>query len=203
MSVSLAVTKRTKAAENNIPAVVYGPKQESISLSVDRNAFTKLFKEVGESTIISLEGLESPIEVLVHELTFHPVKNEITHVDFYAIERGKEITVDVPLEFVGEAPAEKLGNMVSQILYEVEVTCRPSKLPSEIVVDLSVLVEPGQRITVADLKAMEGVTIETAAEEVIAIVSEAREEEPEEEVNTEVDMSAIEVEAKGKAEEAS
>lgn len=199
MSISLVVTERKGAAADAVPAVVYGPKQPNVAIAVDRAVFGKLFKEAGESTIITLEGLEAPIEVLVHEVTFHPTKNQITHIDFYAIERGKDMTVDVPLNFIGESPVEKVGGMVNKVLHEVEVTCRPSKLPSHIDVDLSALANIDDRITVADIKALEGVTINTDTEEVVAIAAEAGanggDEEP-----TDVDMDAIKVEKKGKEE---
>jgi len=200
MTVSLVVSTRQEADKaNTIPAVVYGPKQPNVAIAIDRAVFGKVFKEAGESTIITLEGLETPIEVLVHEVTFHPTKNQVTHVDFYAIERGKDITVDVALNFIGEAPAEKLGGMVNKVLHEVEVTCRPSKLPAQIDIDLSILANIDDRITVGDIKSPEGVTINTEAEEVVAIVAEAGASGGDEE-DTVVDMDAIEVEKKGKEE---
>lgn len=207
MTTSLAVNPRTnkeKAQDlrikGGIPGIVYGPKQESLPISLDQKVFEKLFKEAGESTIITLEGLGQPVEVLIKEVEFHPVKLQISHVDLYAIERGKEITTDVPLHFEGEAPATKLGAVINKILHSVEVTCRPSKLPDSIKVDLSKLADVEDRIVVSDLVVGEGVTINDDADEVVAIADEVKEEES---ANEEVDMSSIEVEAKGKTEEVS
>lgn len=199
MTKTLEVTTRDAAAEGTIPAVVYGPKQENISLAVNKQVFEKLFADAGESTIITLEGLEKPIEVLVHDVSFNPERGGIIHVDFYAIERGKELTTHVALEFVGEAPAEKDGTVV-KALQEVEVTCRPSVLPSHIDVDLSLLVDVDAQITVADLKVAEGVKIENDADAVVATIAVAKEEVDEDPEAP--DMDAIEVEEKGKGEEA-
>lgn len=185
--------------EGKLPAIVYGPKEAAKALFVDQRAFSKLFKEAGESTIITLKGLDEDTEVLVHDVAFDPARGGVTHVDFYAIERGKELTVDVPLEFVGEAPAIKLGGTLTKVLHEVEVTCRPSKLPQHIIVDVSALVDFGVQIQVKDITAPEGVKIENDPEDVVALVQAVKEEV--EEAPTVIDMDAIEVEEKGKKEE--
>jgi len=205
MTVSLAVAKREASAksvreDNKLPAVIYGPKQEPIIVQMDRVAFEKTLEAAGESTIITLEGLESPIEVLIHEVAFNAARGGVEHVDFYAIERGKELTTNVALEFIGEAPIESTGAMVNKILHEVEVTCKPSKLPSHIDVNMSTLTDVDAQITVADLVVPEGVIINTEGDTIVATVAGAREEEPEEPDVTEIDMDAIEVEKKGKGE---
>lgn len=199
MTISLAVTKREQdAVEGHIPAVVYGPKQESIALSLDKKTFEKVFKDAGESTIINLEGLDASIEVLVHDVAFNPIKGGVQHVDFYAIERGKELTTNVALEFIGEAPAEKAGGVLTKALHEVEITCKPSALPKNIEVDVSVLVDFDTVIRVSDLVVPAGVTIENDPEDTIALVSHVQ-EEVEEPVEA-PDMDAIAVEKKGKEE---
>lgn len=206
MAITLEVTKRGEGesasslrSADKLPAVVYGPKQESIALVVDHRAFEKAFKEGGESTIFNLTGLGEELEVLVHDVAFSAEKGGVIHVDFYAIERGKELTTNVPLEFVGDAPAEKAGGTVNKVLHEVEVTCRPSVLPAHITVDLSVLTDMDSQVRVADLALPEDVKVENAPEDVIANVAAQREEEPEEAAEA-PDMDAIEVEAKGKTE---
>ena len=202
MTITLEVKTRdgkipAATQQGDIPAVVYGPKQESTGLAIDKITFEKLFAEAGESTIISLQGLDEPIEVLVQDVAFDPERGGIIHVDFYAIERGKNLTTNVALEFVGEAPAEKDGSVVKS-LYEVEVTCRPSALPSHITVDLTKLETVDSQILVRDLPATEGVIITNDPESVVATIAIAK-EEPEEEVEA-PDMDAIEVEEKGKGE---
>jgi len=204
MTVKLEVTKREESADavrraGRVPGIVYGPKQAPIKLSVDAHTFSKMMQNAGEATIINLDGLGEDIEVLIHDVSFNAARGGVEHVDFYAIERGKELTTNVPLEFVGEAPVSKLGATVNRALHEIEVTCRPSNLPSHIDVDISVLVDEDAQIKVSDLVIPADVVVETDPELVVASVSAAREEEPEE-VAAPIDMSAIEVEAKGKGE---
>ena len=205
MTVTLDVTKRTASAEavrkdGKIPAVVYGPKQEPISISVDKVTLEKTVRSAGESTVINLIGLGDEIEVLIHDVAFNPAKGGVLHADFYAIEKGKEITVDIPLEFTGEAPAVKAGGVLTKVLHEVEVTCKPSALPQHIDVDVSSLDDFEKQIHVRDLVLPAGVKVSNDADEVVALVQEVKEES--EEPVAPVDMASIEVQAKGKTEEA-
>jgi len=207
MTITLAVTKRDETIKTDalrvsglIPAVIYGPKQTPITVTLEEKIFDKVRQEAGESTILELTGLASPIEVLIKDVDFNPVKQRVMHVDFYAIEKGKEMTTHVSLHFVGEAPVEqaKLGS-VTKVLHEVEVTCMPAALPSHIDVDLSLLNTLEDRILVKDLVVAKGVKIEAEADEVVAVVRE-NVEEVETEKTEGVDMSSIEVEQKGKEE---
>jgi large subunit ribosomal protein L25 len=209
MTITLAVTARDQSTKvevmrknGEVPAVVYGTKQEPISISLSGKEFEKVRKEAGESTIVELSGLEKPVEVLIQSVDFHPVKQQVTHVDFYAFEAGKEMTTHVALEFTGEAPVEesKAGS-VTKVLHEIEVTCLPSNLPSHIDVDISGLVDVEDKIHISDLKAPTGVVFEGDPEDPVAVVSAAKETtDDEDEEATEIDMDAIEVEEKGKGE---
>lgn len=208
MTVNLEVQKREERGKKlkalrragQLPAVVYGPKEETTALTLDKAAFEKLLKEAGESTIINLTGLGGEeIEVLVHDVTFDAARGGVEHVDFYAIEKGKEITVHVPLEFEGEAPAVKLGGSLTKVLHEIEVTCKPQNLPQHITVDVSGLENFEQQIHIKDLDIPAGVKVEHEPDDVVALVQEVA-EEPEEEPEA-VDMDAVEVEEKGKTDE--
>ena len=206
MTTTLSVQKRTTSPEQvraagNLPAVVYGPKQESIAIECAMRDFEKMFATAGESTIVSLEGLDETLEVLVHDVSFNPERGGYQHVDFYAIERGKELTTNVAIHFMGEAPVEKGGATVNKSLHEVTVTCRPRDLPSEFVVDLAQFTDDSVTITVADLTVPSGVTIDTEPESTVASVSAARKQESETTEVEAVDMDAIAVEEKGKEDE--
>jgi large subunit ribosomal protein L25 len=185
--------------DGTLPAVVYGPKQEPISLSLGKLAFDKVFKEAGESSVITLTGLAKPVDVLIHDVAFDPRKGGVIHVDFYAIEKGKKLKVDVPLNFTGEAPALKLGGTLTKVLHEVEVEAMATDIPKEIIVDLTALVDFESQIHISDLTVPNGVTITDKPEDVVALVQVVKEEVEEAPV---LDMSAIEVEKKGKTEEA-
>ncbi len=185
-------------AVEKLPAVVYGPKQESLVISLPLREFARILRDEGESSVIELSGVTpSPIKVLIHDVFVDPVTNLPRHVDLYAIEKGAKVEVAVPLTFVGEAPAVKEGASVVKVMHELDIEAAPENLPHEIEVDLSTLAAIGDQILVSDLKIPTGVTVKAEAEEVVALAQETK-EEAEEPV---LDMSAIEVEQKGKTEE--
>lgn len=183
-----------------IPAIYYGPKTESNPITISEKDFMKAYKQAGESTIVVLDGADGEHETLIHDIQFDVVSEKPLHVDFYAIERGKKLEVDVELEFTGESPAEKtLGGSVVKVMHKIEVECLPRHLVNHIEVSLDSLVDFESQILAKYIKLPEGLELITGPEEVIAIVQEPRQEESEE-VEA-VDMDSIEVEKKGKAEE--
>jgi len=162
--------------EGLVPAVVYGPADEPVSIQVPINEFLRVWTKAGESTIVVLQGLDEEKEVLIKDVQMHPVKELPIHIDFYAIERGKTLTLNVPLEFVGEAPAEKLGGIVVRVMHEVEVETRPRNIPQHLEVDLSKLTDLDSVILIKDIQLPEGVKILNDADETVASVSEQQEE---------------------------
>lgn len=193
--------KRTEAlfAAGIMPAVVYGPKQESLAISISAKEFGKVLEEAGESSVVELSGVTaSPLQVLIKQVDRDPVTNVPRHADFYAIEKGAKVEVAVPIEFVGESPAVKAGANLVKVMHEIEIEAAPADLPGEFTVDLSVLAAVGDQVRVGDLILPKGVTLKVDAEEVIALIQEVKEEV--EEAPAAIDMDAIEVEKKGKEE---
>ena len=186
-------------AEGFVPAVFYGMGKESVSIMVEDKEFRKIWREAGESTTVLLETPTGKVDVLIHEVQMDPVKDTPVHIDFLAVDMNKEIEVPVALEFVGESDAVKAGGVLTKSLHEVEVKALPKNLPHNLEVDISALATLEDQILVSDIKLPMGVTMVTDGEEVVAVVSAAKEEEPAEAAP--VDLSAIEVEKKGKKEE--
>jgi len=184
---------------NKVPAVLYGPKNDSVSISIKHSDFLKTWNEAGESSIITLTGLGEDMDALIQQVDTHPVTGQPLHADFYIIEKGKKVQVEVPLIFEGIAPVEKAGGIVIKVIHELEVEAMPKNLPHEIKVDLSVLTDMDSQILVKDIKLPEGVDVMLEPEEVIVSVSEAKEIEEEE--PTAIDMDSIVVEEKGKKED--
>ncbi|HEX8916965.1 MAG TPA: 50S ribosomal protein L25 [Chloroflexota bacterium] len=185
-----------------IPAVVYGAHHESMSIAVDAKAFAKVLREAGEateSTIVSLSGVGAALPTLIHEIAFDPIKGFPLHVDFYAVTKGEKVEVAIPLSFVGESAAVEAGANLVKVMHEIEVEADPMNLPTAIDVNLSALAAEGDQIHAKDLALPKGVTLVGDPEEVIALaqaVVEEKEEAPA------ADLSAIEVEKKGKEEAA-
>lgn len=185
-----------------MPAVFYGPKEESTSIAIDTKIFKKLWKEAGESTVIELSGDGISKEVLIHDVDIHPVTGEPRHADFYVMEKGKKVTVKVPLEFVGVAPAVKeLGGILVKVLHELEIMVLPKDLPQHIEVDVETLTDFESQILAKDISIPEGAELVTNGEDAIVLVNEAKEEEEPEEQEESASIDDIEVEQKGKKEE--
>ena len=77
--------------KNNIKAVVYGPGYPSLSLSINQKDFSKLYKEAGESSIVTLKGLNHNQDVLIHEIQRNVRNGDIVHVDFYAVKKVEPV----------------------------------------------------------------------------------------------------------------
>lgn len=182
-----------------VPAVFYGPKQTATSIKFKATDFIKVYREAGESTIITLTGAGEDQEALVKDIAVDPVKGSVQHVDFYVVEKGKKVEVTVPLVFVGEAPAEReLHGTLVKVMHEVDVEAMPKDLPHEIEVSIESLVDFDAQIHAGDIVMPAGVTLITDAEEVVALVQAHREES--EEIAA-PDFSTIEVVGKKKEEE--
>lgn len=185
-------------SEGKLPAVLYGKGMETAPLFVPLKDFKKIWKEAGESTIINLESddQKKPMNVIIHEVSVDPMKDEPLHVDFYKVEMDKPIRATVSLVFEGVSPAVKgLGAVLVKVLREIEVEALPKNLPHEIKADISKLIELDSQISVGDLELPAGVKAVLKKEEIVAIAEAPKEEKEEEKVMT---IADIEVEKKGK-----
>jgi large subunit ribosomal protein L25 len=201
---SLTVEKRKDVgkldavrAAGLMPAVFYGPKEASTSIAIPLVEFKKVWKKAGESSVIILKDGATEHEALIHEVDKHPLTGEPRHADFYVIEKGKKVTVNVPLIYSGISPAVKdKGGILVKVHREVEVEAAPRDLPHELTVDITKLVELNDVIHAKDIILPKGVDLKINPEEVITSIAEAKEEVVE--APAAIDMSAIEVETKGK-----
>ncbi|MFA5931917.1 MAG: 50S ribosomal protein L25 [Candidatus Paceibacterota bacterium] len=186
--------------EGEIPAVFYGAGKKTTSISVPIVEFKKVWRDAGESSAVKIEMLDGNIDVLIHEVQVNPITDEPTHVDFLAIDMKKKIRVHVPLVFEGVSDAVKTGtgNLV-KVMHEFEIEALPNDLPHNLVVDISKLKTLNDQVFVSDVKLPAGVVVMNEPTEVVVSVVEQVEEK--EEVVAPVDLSAIEVEKKGKKEE--
>jgi len=190
-------TPTTLRKEGFIPAVVYGRKEASLPIAVSRAAFEKVLEQAGESTMVALEGLGERKDVLIYDISRDAVSGAPLHADFYAVEKGQTVTVSIPLEFEGTAPAVKdFGGILVKVLHELEVEAEPANLPHAIVVSVDSLSTLESQIHVSDLALPKGVVANAEPDDVVAMISVAKEEVEE----TPIDISEIEVEKTGKKE---
>lgn len=164
-----------------VPAVVYGYGTKNVSVKVDEVEFIKLIREVGRNGVIELGVGSKQIKVMVSDYQYDSLKNQITHIDFLAINMTEERTVEVPVHLIGEAPGAKEGGVVEQPLFNLEITATPDSIPEYIEVDISEL-NINDSLSVADVKVSGDFTIENEAEDTIVSVVALTEEPTEEEI---------------------
>lgn len=161
-----------------MPAVLYGYGIESRPIAVPRADFERVYREAGESSLVTLEVEGRPYNVLIHDIARDPIKDKPIHADFYAVRMDKAIRVSVPLAFAGESPAvENEGGVLIKVVQELEVEALPQDLPHELRADLSRLAALESRLTVADIPTPPGVKILAEPGEVVVIVEAPRSEE--------------------------
>ena len=184
-----------------LPGVLYGPKIDSRPLEVDLKEFEKIYKEAGESSLISLEIDKKKFLVLIHEVKLDSLTEKPIHVDFYQPRLEEEVTAEVPLVFEGEAGAVKdLGGTLVKNISEVEVKALPQNLPHEIKVNIDRLKTFEDNILIKDLIISEEVKILKEPKEVVVVVSPP--EKVEEELEKPIEEKVEEVEkVEEKAEE--
>jgi large subunit ribosomal protein L25 len=162
---------RSKGEEGLIPAVLYGPGIETISLKVNKKDFEKVYNEVGE-TLIDFDVDGNKYSVLIHDTQYDPLTSELMHVDFYQPNLTEEVEADVELEIIGEAPALKLGGTLITNMKELTVSALPKDLPSELTIDVSSLKTFDDVIMIKDIPLPKGVTVVGHAEEIVVKVME-------------------------------
>ncbi len=203
---TLKAEKRDKSSKadnlrkaGQVPAVFYGKKEASTPISIPKTDFLKVWREAGESTVVTLETPDGEKESLIQDVSIDPVSGAPLHADFYVFEKGHKVEIDLPLEFTGVAPAIKdLGGSLVKVMHTIKIEAMPKDLPHNIEVDISSLANFGDQILARALSMPAGVTLKEHLEEVIALVAAPREEKEEE--SAPIDLSAIEVEKKGKEE---
>lgn len=164
--------------EGMIPAELYGHGKENVHLTVNAKEFAKLFKEAGESTVITLVVGKENTPALIHDVNIDPISDAVLHVDFYAVNMNEETETEVEFEFIGESMAVKAqGGVLVKSMHEIEVRALPANLPHAIEVDLSVLANIHDSIHVKDLKVKGDVTLLAEPDAVVATVIEQEAEE--------------------------
>lgn len=164
MDVEVMVQMRSKTGkgaarclrrENSIPAVLYGPKTEPVSLSVSAKRLEKLLRDMGDESKLlrlTIDGGETSEtkQVLIREVQIHPVRRRFLHVDFFEVPMDQPIVVDVPVELVGESIGVKKGGTLNLIRRMLSVRCLPGEIPDRVQVAVGDL-DVGSTIQVGDI----------------------------------------------------
>jgi large subunit ribosomal protein L25 len=145
-----------------IPAVLYGHKVDPVMLAIENSEIVKAFKTGDSTTLIKVQidnqGKKDEKLVMIRETQRHPVKNNILHLDLFAVNVKEKIHAPVHIRITGESPGVKLGGILRQIVREIEVRALPTEIPQHFEVDISKL-EIGDSLQVSDLNTPENVQL--------------------------------------------
>ena len=173
-------TSHKLAADGLVPAVLYGPKIETRSLSVDKREFDRLMQTatVGATLVeLTVEGDDKSLDVIIKEVKRDELKGFVRHIDFWAVDMKQAMQTSVAITFVGSSEGERAGGTLMHSLREVRIEANPKDLPEHIEADISAL-NIGDSLTIADLVAPKGVTILEDPDAVLAsVVAPMAEEE--------------------------
>ena len=144
-----------------VPAIVYGGGQEPTSVSLDHNTLLhQMHREAFYTSILSIKVGSETQAVVVKAVQRHPAKPLIMHLDLQRVVEDEEISLNVPIHFLGETIAKGVkeqGGVVEHILTDVEISCLPRHLPEYLELDVTNL-ELNHIYHLSDIKLPEGVS---------------------------------------------
>ncbi len=181
--------------EGQVLGNIYGKGEDSVAVQGEYSPMNKMIQAAGKSNPIeaTIEGSDDQL-LLVHDIERDAITQKLHHVTFQVIKRGQKVTTEVPIRYVGDAPAEKAGMVVVTLVDAIEIEAIPSKIPAVLEVSLESLVEENDSLTIADLTIDKDVTVSSEDTLMLAKVDVPRaqvEEEPEDEEGD--DASAADV----------
>ena len=97
-------------------------------------------------------------KAIIKDIDFHPVTDEIVHIDFLELVDGHPVVADIPVSFTGESPGVKGGGKLIRTLRKVRVKTTPEKLVDNLFVSIEGL-ELGSAVRVRDIEVPEGVQV--------------------------------------------
>ena len=177
---NLTRTKGSKAVrrEGLIPGVLYYAGEANVNISVGKLILYHALQSGQHVYEIEL-GVETQL-TMIKELQYHPVTDDVIHIDLMRVRRSEKMTISVPLVLIGEPLGVKEGGILSQSITQIEISCFPTDVPDQIELNIDDL-EMNSAKSVADIT-IDNEDVEILSAEDLNIVSvhpPAAEEEPE------------------------
>ncbi|MDR1334158.1 MAG: 50S ribosomal protein L25/general stress protein Ctc [Holosporaceae bacterium] len=145
--------------EGFVPCVIYGDAKDPQSICISKCLLDRyVHKSNFFSTVFEITGAGSKGQKFIaKDVQFHPVTDQVLHVDFMRVGKGSKVTVRVPIVFVNElaSPGLKLGGVLNVLVHEIDVVCDPENIPEKIEIDLTGF-EFHHTVHAHDVKLLEG-----------------------------------------------
>ena len=161
---------RQQRLGGNIPAIVYGPEIEPISIAIEEKTLRTALKAASSASLFDLDVEGEHNKVILRDMQRDPITSKVIHIDFHAVSMTRPIGVQVPIRLIGSPIGVKVdGGIMQTTMREVDVTCLPGDIPDFVELDVSEL-SIGDSIHVSDLD-IPGVTIESPAQRTIVVIA--------------------------------
>ena len=170
-----SAARRTRLRDR-VPAVLYHSGLEATPLSMDKKALYKALKTGQMIFEVTVE--EKPQFVLLKEVQYHPVTDEVIHIDLQKVKEDEKLSLDVAIRAIGESQGVKLGGILVQLLNAVTIKCKPSEIPEFLEIDVTDM-EMNTNLFVKDIILSEDVEMITAEDIAVMSVQEPKEEKEE------------------------
>ena len=170
-----SAARRTRL-QNKVPAVVYHSGIEATPLSVDKTSLNKALRTGQMIFEVNVEDKDQ--FVLVKEIQYHPVTDEIIHIDFQKVKEDEKISLEVAVRSSGEAQGVKLGGLLVQMLNSVTIKCKPAEIPEFLEIDVTDM-EMNTNLFVKDITLPTDVEMLTAEDIAVVSVQEPKQEKEE------------------------
>lgn len=161
--------------EGQIPGIVYGSQSDNKPIYLSESELLKTIKDIGRNGVISLDVNGQKENVILTDYQSDPLRKELMHIDFLAVDMSKEVTATVRLVLTGTAAGVKDGGVMQQSLHEVSVKTTPDLIPSSIDIDVTNL-QVAETITIKDIGENQSYRIEHNEDEVICSILPPRQE---------------------------
>lgn len=172
-------SRRLRAA-GKLPAVTYGKGEPTREVVVDPEELVKvLTSALGINTLIQLDVDGQPVNAMIGDYQYHPLTRKLLHADFIQIKDGQKVDVEVPIRLTGKAKGVVMGGKLTEVFRDLPVRCEPSRIPVEIVHDITDLDLDGH-LSAGELKVPEGVEILLSPKRTVAVIAEDRRAKAEE-----------------------
>ena len=132
-SVGKKASKEVRKA-GKIPSVLYYRGEKPVSISVDKQILNQAIKS--DQRIYEVEIENKSQYVMIKEAQYHPITDEIIHVDFMRVRRSEKMTISVPITLVGKPAGVTEGGILSQSMTQIEISCFPTNVPENIEVNV-------------------------------------------------------------------
>lgn len=160
--------------EGLVPAVIYGQGVEPRAVMADVQMAEKAWREAGKHQPVELTLGGQKRLVMIKSADVDPVKHRLRHLSLHAVKQNEKVETEVPVKIAneGETVAEKAGLVILQTIETVDIEALPRDLPEFVELDSSKLAAAGDHATVADIKPIQGVTVTSDPDQIVASVYE-------------------------------